>query len=49
MNRPASSTRLQISNLPPLELPTGINNFVYVRIVNIENGLQFFQLVVILS
>uniref|UniRef100_A0A0R3RT60 Tudor domain-containing protein n=1 Tax=Elaeophora elaphi TaxID=1147741 RepID=A0A0R3RT60_9BILA len=42
MKRPAESTRLQICNLPPLELPTAVDNFVYVRITNIEGMKKFF-------
>ncbi|KAL3994982.1 Tudor domain family protein [Acanthocheilonema viteae] len=42
MKRPASSTRFQICNLPPLELPTAVDNFVYVRITNIEDMEKFF-------
>ncbi|MCP9263823.1 hypothetical protein DINM_007197 [Dirofilaria immitis] len=42
MKRPAACTRLQICNLPPLELPTAVDNFVYVRITNIEGMKKFF-------
>uniref|UniRef100_A0A915Q0E5 Tudor domain-containing protein n=1 Tax=Setaria digitata TaxID=48799 RepID=A0A915Q0E5_9BILA len=42
IKRLASCTRLQICNLPPLELPTAIDNFVYVRITNIEGMKKFF-------
>lgn len=44
MKRPASCTRLQICNLPPLELPTAVDNFVYVRIINIEGDKLVFRL-----
>lgn len=40
MKRPAASTRLQMCNLPPLELPTAVDNFVYVRITNIEGDIN---------
>ncbi|VDK78446.1 unnamed protein product, partial [Onchocerca ochengi] len=42
IKRLASCTRLQICNLPPLELPTAVDNFVYVRITNIEGMKKFF-------
>nr|CDP98154.2 Bm10438 [Brugia malayi] len=42
VKQPASRTRLQICNLPPLELPTAVDNFVYVRITNIESGVKKF-------
>ncbi|CAG9535361.1 unnamed protein product [Cercopithifilaria johnstoni] len=42
MKRQAGSTRLQMCNLPPLELPTAVDNFVYVRIINIEGMKKFF-------
>uniref|UniRef100_A0A1I8EIY1 Tudor domain-containing protein n=1 Tax=Wuchereria bancrofti TaxID=6293 RepID=A0A1I8EIY1_WUCBA len=42
LKQPASRTRLQICNLPPLELPTAVDNFVYVRITNIESGMKKF-------
>ncbi|EFO21012.2 hypothetical protein LOAG_07476 [Loa loa] len=42
IKRLAGRTRLQICNLPPLELPTAVDNFVYVRIINIEGMKKFF-------
>lgn len=43
LKRLADRTRLQICNLPPLEIPTAVDNFVYVRIIRIEsNKLYIF-------